>query len=87
MCHAPKPSDEELIHESLLREVPKWCLLRVPSPVSSIFGKSPSGSSCFLVGLLPVEAPSLLLRLPHALGLGALLLGGRLSQQLSGNWL
>lgn len=57
MCHAPKPSDEELIHESLLREVPKWCLLRVPSPVSSIFGKSPSGSSCFLVGLLPGGGP------------------------------
>lgn len=48
----PEPSNEELTEERLLREVPKKCLLRSPSLVCSVLRISPSGSSCFLVGLL-----------------------------------
>lgn len=64
----------------LLREVPKRYLLWVPSLVSPELKTSPSGSSCFLLVCCRVEAPSLLLGLPHALGLRAPLLGRGLSQ-------
>jgi hypothetical protein len=53
MC--PKPSNEV----KLLREVPKACLLWAPSLVSPESKMSPSGSSCFLVGLLSGRGPPL----------------------------
>lgn len=51
MC--PKPSNEV----KLLREVPKAGLLWEPSLVSPELKMSPSGSSCFLVGLLLGRGP------------------------------